>query len=274
MINGVQTEYISVRDRGLQYGDGCFETLRIYDGQPLLLSLHLERLEATCKLLHIQYDTQELNRELTEFLRECETDGVLKIVITRGIGGRGYSSGKNSRSTRIIMYSPLPTDYATKGATGVSIVLANYRLSENAALAGSKHLNRLDQVMASLSLKDSIDEALCLDQIGNVIEGTKSNLVLVIDKVAITPQLNNAGVRGVMLAYLTQRFADANIAIRSRNVSIENLRGATELFLCNSVIGVWPVCNLLENDTVRSWPIGSLTKMAMRYNDEIPAQAI
>ena len=269
MINGVQTEMISARDRGLQYGDGCFETLRLTGGKVLLLHEHLSRLESSCELLRINLDKPALLGDLHAFLESSPQNCVLKILITRGVGGRGYASDNTPNSNRILMHSDLPADYVSCAATGIQLAVSKHRLSENVSLAGLKHLNRLDQVLASFDLHEPGNEALCLDQSGNVIEGTKSNLVLVINGHLVTPDLNRAGVKGIMLDYLMQQFAAAGHGVKMQTVRMPDVLAAEELFLCNSVFGVWPVRKLVENATVKTWPIGARTQQAQCYFDEL-----
>lgn len=274
MINGAQTDLIPVRDRGLQYGDGCFETVRICARTPLLLERHLHRLQATCELMRLEFNAALLLKELAIFFELCPPDGILKIILTRGIGGRGYAATEGVQSNRILMYALFPDDYTTKAETGVNIEISPFRLSQNAFLAGIKHLNRLDQVLASFALGEGVDEVICLDQDDHVIEGTKSNLFLVIDGRVITPELTAAGVRGVMRDYLIQRFRNASMSVESRIVTQPDLLLASELFLCNSVFGVWPVRKLTENANVHTWPTGPLTRLAKQYHNDLLDAAI
>ncbi len=269
MINGVPTDLINVRDRGLQYGDGCFETIRVFDGNPILLNEHLRRLEATCNYLRLEVKTRLLMDELTQFLELRKRDGVLKIIITRGVGGRGYSPDSDIPATRILMHSNYPVDYTSKAAHGAGVAFASFLLSNNSLLAGFKHLNRLDQVMASFGFSESVDELVCLNQDGLVIEGTKSNLFMVVKNQAITPSIDTAGVSGVMREYLLQQFAFASIEVKSCNISKRDLLTATEVFLCNSVFGVWPVRKLIENANVHTWPTGALTVLAQQYHHDL-----
>lgn len=269
MVNGAETELISVRDRGLQYGDGCFETVLINKSEPILLQAHLQRLAHTCSVLRIDYDASVLQQELSVFLSRCPAQGVVKILLTRGVGGRGYGIPAQTNATRILSYSALPASYHEQRKTGITLGVSEYRLSLNTTLAGLKHLNRLDQVLASFSLTEGLDEALCLDSNGHVIEGTKSNVVLVIDNNLVTPSLDLAGVDGLMLAYLRRCFAAERVDIHSRNVALDDVYAASELFMCNSVFGVWPVRKIVENATVHQWSIGPRTLQALRFQDEL-----
>jgi len=269
LINGVQSESISIRDRGLQYGDGCFETLRVCNHFPILLEEHLQRLLFTCQRLRLAFDVETLRNELTNFVQQCSPDGVIKIIITRGIGGRGYAATNAENSNRLLMYSPLPDSYPAKSEEGVHIGVSEFTLAEGGYFAGLKHLNRLEQVMASFDIDASMDEVLCLDQHQHVIEGTKSNLVLALGNKIVTPSLDKAGVKGVMLDFLRRRFAEDGQTIKSRELTLANVRAASELFLCNSVFGVWPVRKMSENAKVNSWSVGPVTQQAMRYHHEI-----
>jgi len=271
MINGVATELISVRDRGFQYGDGCFETLRLINHHPLLLGKHIERLNRTCQLLQIQFDPETLQTELSNFIHNCTPSGVIKIILTRGIGGRGYSATKNVIANRILQYTEYPDKYSGLADLGVCVGISKMRLSENSALAGHKHLNRLDQVLASFDVRGDLDEVLCMDSSGYVIEGTKSNIVIVREGEVLTPDLNVAGVNGVMLNYIRQQFKDAGIEIKDRNLTLEEVKTASEVFLCNSVFGVWPVKKIVEHESVKMWQIGPVTLKALSCHRELLA---
>ncbi len=273
LINGVQTEFLSARDRGLHYGDGCFETLRLVNHVPLLLNGHFERLQRACAVLRIPFQATLLRDELNALISLCPAEGVIKIMVTRGEGGRGYRPPPTTQPTRLLLYYPLPDDLASKAAAGVTVGIGEFRLSHSPVLAGLKHLNRLDQVMASEPWLEPCDETLCLDQTGALIEGTRSNLVMVIEDELVTPALDGCGVAGVMLAELAARFHRDHRQLVTRRVGLDDLRRASEVFLCNSVIGVWPVRKLLENATVLTWPIGPVSRQALSYHDDLLSSA-
>jgi 4-amino-4-deoxychorismate lyase len=277
LINGQFSEQISVHDRGLLYGDGCFETIRLSQSIPVLLDLHLNRLQTSLVQLGIAVDMSVLNVELQQLIDCSPADGILKIIVTRGIGGRGYRPYTNSTSTnttkntstRILQYFPFPADYLDNVVQGIAVTVCKHRLSISNSIAGMKHLNRLDQVLASREVSAPFEEGLCLDQSQNVIEGTRSNLLVVIKDRLITPDLTHAGVRGVMLQYLSERFAEQGERIEQRLISLNDLARATEIFLCNSVFGVWPVIKLVENDSVMRWSVGTRTQQAIQFQDEV-----
>ena len=246
LINGQQAERISIRDRGFQYGDGCFETIRVLSNKPVLWSAHLKRLKYACKTLQLSVDFELLQSEITQLLQGNKTaDVILKIIVTRGEGGRGYTPPEHANCTRIIQL----IDYvAADTRTGARVVVCQHRLSSNSLLGGIKHLNRLDQVIASAQIPADLNEGLCLDEQGSVIEGCRSNLLLAIDNQLVTPDLGKSGVEGVMLNYLIDKFQVLNTRVLRKKISLRELKTASEIFLCNSVFGIWPVAEIKNED--------------------------
>ena len=167
LINGAESETLAVNDRGVQFGDGCFTTARILRGQVQLLSAHLVRLQTTCEKLFIPYDDWALLAQEMARLAQPHQDGVLKVIITRGAGGRGYSAAGCVNPTRILSVSPRPAHYLRWREEGISLSLSPVRLGRNPSLAGLKHLNRLEQVLIRSHLEQTdADEALVLDSDG------------------------------------------------------------------------------------------------------------
>ena len=246
LINGQRAERISIRDRGFQYGDGCFETVRILSNKPILWSAHLKRLKHSCKTLQLSVNFELLQSEITQLLQDNKTaDVILKITVTRGEGGRGYTPPEHANCTRIIQL----IDYvAADTRTGARVVVCQHRLSSNPLLGGIKHLNRLDQVIASAQIPADFDEGLCLDEQGSVIEGCRSNLLLAIDNQLVTPDLGKSGVEGVMLNYLIDKFKVLDTRVLRKTISLRELKTASEIFLCNSVFGIWPVAEIENED--------------------------
>lgn len=247
-INGQQAEHISIRDRGFQYGDGCFETVRVLSNKPLLWPAHLNRLERACEALHLSVNFELLQSEISQLLQSIKTaDVILKITITRGEGGRGYAPPEQADCTRIIQL----IDYAAPATTeGARVALCQHRLASNSFLAGIKHLNRLDQVLASAQIPTDCDEGLCMDEDGYVIEGCRSNLLLAIDNELITPDLSKSGVQGVMLNHLIDEFGKQGTRVLKKTISLSEMKTADELLLCNSVFGVWPIAEI-QNENWR-----------------------
>jgi 4-amino-4-deoxychorismate lyase len=246
LINGQQAEHISIRDRGFQYGDGCFETVRILSNKPILWSAHLKRLELACKTLRLSVNFDLLQSEMSQLLQGNKAaDVILKITLTRGEGGRGYTPAKLADSTRILQL----IDYVAPATNnGAKVVVCQHRLSSNSLLAGIKHLNRLDQVLASAQIPAHCDEGLCMDEGGTVIEGCRSNLLLAIDNELVTPDLSKSGVQGVMLNHLIDEFGKQGIRVFRKSISLCELKTAGAILLCNSVFGVWPIAEIQNED--------------------------
>ena len=177
LINGAESETLAVNDRGVQFGDGCFTTARILRGQVQLLSAHLARLQTTCEKLFIPYDDWALLAQEMARLAQPHQDGVLKVIITRGAGGRGYSAAGCVNPTRILSVSPRPAHYLRWREEGISLSLSPVRLGRNPSLAGLKHLNRLEQVLIRSHLEQTdADEALVLDSDGWLTECCAANV--------------------------------------------------------------------------------------------------
>ncbi len=267
LINGAPRSQVSVRDRGFLYGDGAFETLAIQDGHLVLLTPHLERLQKACILLRIPFDKSLLLSDIKVLLRSNISDGVCKIILTRGEGGRGYAADVEAVPTRIVQYFPASPNVAS--GHGITVGVSQHRLGLSAAFAGLKHLNRLDQVMASFDLSPETFEAICLDQQDRVIEGTRSNILAVIDGALVTPKLDSSGVRGIMLEALIARFADVGRSVEFVELSLADIKNAAELMFCNSVFGVLPVIKLLEGASVTQWVIGDIGRQAIAFQHEL-----
>ncbi|HEX5337166.1 MAG TPA: aminotransferase class IV, partial [Gallionella sp.] len=154
LVNGVPGNLISIRDRGLLYGDGVFRTLRAVQGKALHWPLHYLKLQHDCAKLGISCpDEAVLCAELDQVLAQ-HPDGVVKLIVTRGVGARGYTPSADAEPTRIWDVSPLP-DYPAAWATqGIKACVCNLRLSAQPRLACVKHLNRLENVLAAAELSD------------------------------------------------------------------------------------------------------------------------
>ena len=256
MINGQATDGISSLDRGLLYGDGVFETIAVEEEQPRFWLRHLARLGSGCERLGIPQP--EGRRLLEEALAVIPgiTRGVLKIIVTRGCAGRGYRPPADAIPTRIIQLHPWPDYPETCRGSGVRVRLCRQRLGHNPALAGIKHLNRLEQVLARREWDDSgIHEGLLLDGDGCLVEGTMSNLFLIRDRVLMTPDLSRCGVAGILRSVVMELAANVPMPVEVRTLGLDDLQKADEVFLTNSIIGIWPV-NAFED---RSYGRGALT---------------
>jgi len=263
-VNATETNLVPAEDRGLAFGDGLFETMRLHGARVPLLERHLQRLQHGALRLRIALDIDELRAEISRFLSSSGTDeGILKLIVTRGDGGRGYRVDAVNESRRILMQRPLARHPAQWWSEGVSIRHCDTRLGSNPALAGMKHLNRLEQVLARLEWDDAqIAEGLMCDQKGRIVEGVSTNLFLVSGGRLLTPVIDNCGVAGVMRGFILDVVAP-ELALHTEQVHCERalLGAAQEVFLCNAVIGVWPVRQL----GTKRWPLGPVTRRVQAH---------
>lgn len=255
LINGKPGDNVSAHDRGLHYGDGLFETLAVRRDRPQLWDRHMERLRDGCRRLHFSPVDPSILRAEAEQLCAGWKRAVLKIVVTRGPGTRGYRIERAAAGTRIVSLSAAADYPIHYYRDGVAVRLCTTRLSCNPALAGIKHLNRLEQVLARAEWDDAdIAEGLMCDARGHVIEGTMSNVFMVKDGDLITPRLTDCGVAGVMHGTIIE-WAQANdLIVENRHLVPGEIECADEIFLCNSLIGIWPV-RRIEEAILRPGPL-------------------
>lgn len=243
LVNGVSGNLISIRDRGLLYGDGVFRTLRVSHGRPMHWPLHYQKLLNDCTALDIPCpDFDSLSAELGLLLSE-HPDAVFKVIVTRGETARGYAPAPGAIATHIWDVTPLPVYPENRGIQGVTVRLCKLRLGHQPRTAGIKHLNRLENVLAAAEVSD-VQEGILLDTDGHVIEGVRSNLFLLSGGRLVTPDLSRCGVAGVQRDRVIDYAAKTGIPAEVRDIELDELFGADELFLTNSVFGLWPVARL------------------------------
>ncbi|WP_282341595.1 aminodeoxychorismate lyase [Pseudomonas sp. PS02288] len=255
-VDGRPSETLSSLDRGLAYGDGLFETIAVHSARPRLLEHHLARLADGCRRLSIPLDQALLRAELLAFATQLG-EGVAKLVVTRGDGARGYAPPGAPTPRRLLFGSPWPSYAQANVSQGVELFPCRTRLAEQPLLAGMKHLNRLEQVIARGEWQEPrYAEGLMRDMSGRVVEGVFSNLFLVREGRLITAELSRCGVAGVMRAWVLEQAAEQQIVVEIRDVDYDELLAADEVFLCNSLYGIWPV-RRLEGHV---WSAGALTR--------------
>jgi 4-amino-4-deoxychorismate lyase len=222
-----------------------FETVAVFSARPCLWQHHLDRLFDGSTRLGIPTPTKAQLEADLERLLDGVQDGrarpwVFKIVLTRGTGGRGYRPDVHAEPLRISSLHSWPVIRPDDAPTdGLRLRTCSIRLGENPALAGLKHLCRLEQVMARREWSDpQIDEGLMLDQSGHVIEATSSNLFLQRDGALITPDLQGSGVAGVVRALILELGEQLDSPVRTQAVSLSELAQAEALYLSNSIAGI------------------------------------
>lgn len=265
MVNGREQAGVPATDRGLHFGDGVFETIAVIKGRPALLDAHLARLARGAARLGLPApDSGMLEREARAFAARAEDRGVLKIIVTRGSGGRGYAAPEAPESNRIMLLGPWRGRPPEEYQLGATVRWCETRLAVSPALAGIKHLNRLEQVLARSEWRDpAVAEGLMLDTDGYVVEGTASNLFIVEDDVVLTPDLSRCGVAGIMRDHVVAAAARAGIAAEQAALRPPRVTGAREVFLTSSLLGILPVGRL----DGRTLEVGPMARRLMEILD-------
>jgi len=245
IINGLPGEFVSANDRGLIYGDGVFRTMLVRDGRLLHWQQHYNKLQHDCSALGIECPSIKILTAELDQLIQTRPDGVAKIIITRGTGTRGYAPSAHSLVTRILNISPPPIYPDSYASSGVNMHICRLRLGHQPRLAGIKHLNRLENVLAAAEWNDAdIAEGLLLDEAGHIIEATRSNLFLVRNGALFTPDLSRCGVAGLQRERVMDWAKRNGMVCNVANLLLDDLLAADEIFVVNSVIGLWPVREL------------------------------
>ena len=239
-INQSANEHVSVYDRGFNYGDGFFTTAKICDGQVEHWDLHCARLLSCQQRLGFSaLDFELLQAEITTFIRGVSLGG-LKIVITRGEGGRGYGPPSTEAHTIVLSQFDYPEHYSNWQQQGLELEVASTRLGLQPLLAGLKTLNRLEQVLIKQEISgNQWQDAVVLDLNGHVIESSMANLIAVKDQQFYTPSLQNSGIEGVYLQHLTSKHR-----ISVCTIELQQLLAMDAVFCCNSLMGLIPVTRI------------------------------
>ena len=242
LINGVPCDTISVDDRGLLYGDGVFRTMLLRAGQVVQWHRHYAKLHHDFNKINLPCPLESLLYGELASLIQDKQDGVVKLIVTRGKSQRGYAPSPHPHTTRILSLNPLPAFPEEFARSGVRLHLCQLRLAHQSHLAGVKHLNRLENVLAASEWTDpDIAEGLLLDEADNVIEGVRSNVFMVKDGILVTPDLSRCGVSGVQRELVIDCAKRHGIQCKISPIPLNYLLLADEIFLVNSVFGLWPV---------------------------------
>ncbi len=237
LVDGRAAGQVSALDRGLGYGDGLFESIRLIGTMAPLWSRHMHRLATSCDRLRMPPpDAEQLWRETLQVIQGM-SQSVVRITLTRGTGARGYAPPAQAVPTRVVAAFPPPPPHAS----GLRLRVCDIRLSEQPLLAGMKHLNRLEQVLARAEWNDpAIAEGVLCDSHDRVISATMANLFAAVDGQWVTPALDRCGVAGVARAEVLAACPQIHVS----ELGLDALRGASEVFLSSSVRGILPVHSL------------------------------
>lgn len=255
LVNGQAGAAVSPLDRGLLYGDGLFETIRFTRGVAPLWHRHMQRLLGGCERLRLSAPEPALLAAEAQQVLEGPGDAVVRITLTRGSGQRGYAPPAQVDATRIVSAHPLPVIAADWYRDGIRVRSCNLRVASQPRLAGIKHLNRLEQVLARAewagpdAIEPDVVEGLLCDQDDHLVSATAANVFGVLDGTLLTPALDGSGVAGVLRAALLEAFPQCGVAV----IPKEALMRFDEMFLCSSVRGVLPV-RKIDGRTLRVGP--------------------
>lgn len=257
---------VSVFDRGVLYGDGVFETLRVYRGKPFLLDRHLGRLSHSLDSLHIPEkldfgDYLKVSADLIE--RNKVSDGILRIQVTRGVGKRGFSSTGNYNPTVIISLHdapPITDDTPAK----LKLISATNVLSDHDPFSTLKTTNKLVNIVAMREAEMArADDALLCNRTGFITESTSSNIFAVRKGELQTPPLNCGCMAGITRGFVLELAVGLGLKSIQNNLSPEDLVGAEGVFLTNSVREIQPV-ESIDGESIASSDVTGIIRQAYR----------
>lgn len=273
LINGRPAHRgVGALDRGLHFGDGLFETIACRSGRARFLALHLDRLTQGCERLGIRPLDPVAIRSEIENLARRPAAAIVKLIVTRGEAlARGYAPGGAERATRIALRYPSPPQEPGNPLPGAQLGIAALRLGENPALAGLKHLNRLEQVLAQAERRArQMSELLLFSSSGRLVSGTMSNVFIVQQEVLRTPRLELCGVAGVMRRVVLREARRIGMATEECDLGGADLERTQEIFLTNARLGIWPALSLER----RALAVGTLTERLLAAIEPLLAEPV
>ena len=251
-LDGEPAAALPLPDRGLDFGDGLFETLLLRDGVALYADVHLRRLQRG--LLALSFPecgavaAQQLHHVVSQVAGRGWCRAALRLTITRGSGPRGYAPPLDARPRIIIVATELAQGDGSPPAPA-ALSLADIRWPMQPALAGVKHLNRLEQVLAARQCRaQGVDEMLMLDQQGKVVSVVAGNLFVFSEGRLLTPPISHSGVAGTRRELIIQRWAPAiGLEVTAETFNLEQLEAADEVFYSNSLVGLRAVKSFADS---------------------------
>ncbi|WP_372880624.1 aminodeoxychorismate lyase [Psychromonas sp.] len=245
LINGIESTTIAADDRGLAYGDGLFSTIKVEHGVAQLWDYHLQRLQSGAqKLFFPEVDWSTLSDELHCLAKSLSGQryAVIKVILTRGSGGRGYSIQGCHAPQRILSVHPYPDFYQQWQTQGLKVIQCQQQLAINRQLAGLKTLNRLEQVLIKheLESQQALEGVVC-DNNGYVIEACGANIFIYMNNHWVTPKLDGCGVQGVKRRQIMELSALAGHPVREMQITTNDLLNAEAVCLSNALMGIVPV---------------------------------
>ena len=267
LLNGAPLAEALRLSRGLHYGDGVFRTLLKYDGQLIDSRLQLLKLAHDASALGLESPAAEVLLGEAASVSAAMSSGVIKILLLRGGAGRGYAppTGQTARTDRLLLGYPLPAYPAQHWQQGIDAFRCGLRLGRQPALAGIKHLNRLEQVLASRDWPAGAVEGILCDERGAPVCGTRSNLFWVQGGRLHTPALDGCGVAGMMRDKVLASATALGLEVRVESRPWSKLLDADEAFVSNSLIGIWPLRSLEQRVWQAPGPLSSRLSSVLRH---------
>ncbi len=264
-VDGFPAQVLPLPDRGLDYGDGVFETLLLRDGTPLHLSLHLQRLQEGLQVLGFPPCLEELKRQIHCVLSAGKIPGesVMRVTVTRGGGPRGYAPPATVIPRIIIVTTERVGGSHLTMLRSAHLALAEIRWSSQPALVGIKHLNRLEQVLAAQEREAAgVDELVMLNQLGQVVSVSAGNLFIMEGGSLLTPEITQCGVRGTRRRLILESLApQLGLPVAEVEITLVQLQSAEEVFYCNALVGVRPVASFAAASWNRHEVCGALHRL-------------
>ncbi|MFY8349316.1 aminodeoxychorismate lyase [Pseudoalteromonas sp. SSM20] len=259
IINKNNPNTVPTNDRAFQYGDGFFTTIKVVDGEAQLLEEHVARLEqCSSRLFFDSINLTEIESKIKQ-VAQTQALAVVKVVVSRGQGGRGYQIPETQLPQVYISCLPFPENYLTIKNTGIELDTLETPLAINPLTAGLKTLNRLEQVLAKQELKQKgFNEGLLLNCNAEVIETTVANLLLLKNGELFSPCLKNSGIYGVYLAHLAKQ-----LTITFKTLTLEDFYAADNVFCCNSLMGIVPITRIDNTDYDKDAALTYLSEIAL-----------
>lgn len=275
-INGIPAEHLPIMDRGLHYGDGLFETIACRKGALQFWDEHITRMRKGADTLDITFPGEEKYfQDIKNLLDQSPDENyVIKLLLTRGQGDRGYRRPQSPKPTRAVIINHWPKYPAELVSHGINVCLCKHQVSTNPALAGIKHLNRLDNVLARNEWDNEFHEGFMSDTNGNLVEGTMSNIFCIKNGALFTPRLDQSGVNGVIRNQVLSIAKEKNFENHIKNITVDDIYSMDEIFITNSIIGIWPVVSVGET----KYPVGKImcnlqSKLKQRIKNNAKAVA-
>ena len=241
LVDGVLESEISIFNRNMQFGDGLFETCVSKGNNILFWQRHLSRLNRGCEKLNIKKIAEsvwleDIKKALSLSL---EKNCIIKLILSRGNSLRGYSYSEDIEPVRVVIVSEIKK---TKSKYSVSLEYASSGFHSNPKLAGIKHCNRLEQILARANMEG--DEVIMLDENQNIVSVTQGNIYFIFGNKLLTPKLDRCGVVGSRRSLILELARSINLEVDEDTISIEQAEKANEVFISNSLIGIQSVSSI------------------------------